>query len=215
MEYAGNGSLANVLEAVSSGGHPSFWNRTGIGIIICGVVLGMRYVHWRQILHLDLKPSNILITSMGRPWIADFGSSCRVDDATPREEMATIHYAAPELYRDDMPRTLKCDVFSFGLVLYEILTGTPVFSHSDYPFPILRRLLTGDLPKLPAEHGSVMTDLIRDCWHQDPENRPSFQEIFAIFQSQHFDILPGADPVQLFEFCTGVLNWEEQAGIRL
>jgi hypothetical protein len=216
MEFATNGSLEAVLKKLNSGRTPAFWCRTGIGILICGIVLGMRYVHSRGIIHRDLKPSNILVNSKGHAWIADFGVSWLVDDvATSSGGTGTPCYAAPELYRDDVDCTPKCDVFSFGLVLYEILTMRAVFDPSELGFPIIRRLRARDLPKIPSEHGAFMQRLITKCWENDPQDRPSFQEMFTWFQAAKFAILPSADAIEIGEFCAAVIEWEKEAGIRL
>jgi hypothetical protein len=215
MEFAENGSLANILEKANSDRAPTFWNWTGIGILICGIVLGLRYVHSRGIIHRDLKPSNILVNGKGESLIADFGSSLIVSDDATASGGGTVHYAAPEMYQDEVPCTTKCDVFSFGLVLYEILTRKPVFRPSELPFPVIRRLRIRDLPGLPMEHGRLMQDLIRKCWESDPEKRPSFQEIFTGFKTANFAILPSADRIQIGEFCAAVLEWEGRAGIEI
>jgi serine/threonine protein kinase len=214
-EFATNGSLKEVLEKSHSGAKPTFWNPTGIAIIICGVVLGMRYVHQCQILHLDLKPSNILIGDKGHPLVGDFGSSCLIYDATPSEEMTTPYYAAPEMHQEHIPRTTKCDVFSFGLVLYEILVGKPVFHSSQGLLVVRRRVFSGDFAEIPREVGPVMAKLILSCWQKVPKDRPSFQDIFATFESLHFEILPGADGGQIGDFCGAILDWEQRARIRM
>jgi serine/threonine protein kinase len=148
--------------------------------------------------------------------IADFGVSWIVDEiATGSGGTGTIFYAAPELYRDDVDCTTKCDVFSFGLVLYEILTKRPVFDPVELSFPIIRRLRARDFPEIPLEYGALMQNLITKCWENDPEDRPSFQEIFTWFQDAKFAILPSADAIEIGEFCTAVLEWEKAAGISL
>jgi serine/threonine protein kinase len=216
MEFAPGGSLETVLEQGTSGRTPAFWNSTGIGITICGIVLGMRYVHSRGIMHRDLKPSNILFDSNHRPLIADFGTSWMINDnATPLGSGTTVYYAAPEMYQDDVKCTTKCDIFSFGLVLYEILTGRPVFHAPELAFPVIRRLRAGDLPELPEEHGPLMQKVVRKCWEMDPANRPSFQDILMWFEEQNFEILPTAHAIQIREFCTAVRAWENQAGISI
>jgi serine/threonine protein kinase len=60
-EFAARGSLKGVLEKANSRQRPEFWNPTGISILICSLVLGLRYIHSRRIVHQDLKPSNILV----------------------------------------------------------------------------------------------------------------------------------------------------------
>jgi serine/threonine protein kinase len=108
-EFAANGSLAAVLEKVEFGNKPDFWNPTGIGILICGLVLGMRYIHSCRIIHHDVKPSNILINEKGYPWICDFGASRREDEGrTSADETGTAYYAAPEKFVESEVCTTKC-----------------------------------------------------------------------------------------------------------
>jgi serine/threonine protein kinase len=84
-------------------------------------------MHSHRFIHQDLKPSNILLNADGQTLIADFGTSrCKANDHTPTHDTGTPHYAAPELFEDDA-RTKKVDVFSFGLICYEILVGRAVF----------------------------------------------------------------------------------------
>jgi serine/threonine protein kinase len=99
MEYASNGSLDRVLSMALQGWKPSFWTPTGIEIVICGIVLGMRFMHSHKFIHQDLKPSNILLNCEGRTLISDFGTSrCKCIDRTPTRDTGTPHYAAPELF---------------------------------------------------------------------------------------------------------------------
>jgi serine/threonine protein kinase len=178
MEYVENGSLTSVLGRVRSGSPPRFWNPTGIGIIISGIVLGMGFVHSQGFIHRDLKPSSILINERGEALIADFGTSrSEYDDGTMTSETGSAHYAAPEMYREDSCFSNKVDVFSFGLILYEILIGRPVFRSSMMSFPIMRKVLTGDVPSIPDHIGKVTQSLISRCWSLKPECRPSFNDI--------------------------------------
>jgi serine/threonine protein kinase len=212
-EYATNGSLDLVLDKVRKDCLRRFWNPTGIGIIICGIVLGMRYIHCSGVIHRDLKPANILFDEKGYPMISDFGA-CRLqtEDATPTPESGTIYYSAPELYKEDYIPTPKCDVFSFGLILYEVLVRSPVFSPSEQPLPVLRRLRARDFPAVPAHCGRFMQALIPRCW-KGPQDRPSFFEIFSLFRSHRFEIVPNANAGEIEAFCDAILEWERRAGI--
>jgi serine/threonine protein kinase len=82
------------------------------------------------------------------------------------------------MYREEA-YTSKVDVFSFGLILYEILVGTPVFPDSMPPFPIMRQFFEGSMPPIPATCGQFMQQLIPRCWSMNPESRPSFAEILV------------------------------------
>jgi serine/threonine protein kinase len=159
-------------------------------------------------MHRDLKPSNILINDLGQTLIGDFGSSrYEWDDATFTGEAGTPNYSAPEQFRDE-PYTNKIDVFAFGLILYEIYAGSAVFPVGMQPFPIIRQVLSGAMPSIPAQFGTFMQKLIARCWSMDPQSRPSFADIATELQSNDFDNFPGADPKAIREYVTGILAWE-------
>jgi TPR repeat protein len=210
-EYASNGSLDRLLRNTA---RPSFQNPTGIGIIICGIVLGMRYIHFCRVIHRDLKPANIMLNEYGRPLIGDLGScDFQLDDATPIPGSGTVYYAAPEQYEEGATPTPKIDVFAFGLILYELLVGSPVFSRSESQFNVIRRLRRRDFPVVPGVCGPIMQNLIPRCWLQDPADRPSFRQIFLEFRGCDFNILPNAAAHELQSFCDAVLDWERNAAI--
>jgi serine/threonine protein kinase len=210
MEYADKGSLKDVLHEMSRGMVPTLWNPTDIGIIICGFVLGMRFIHSQGIIHCDLKPSNLLLGSDGRVLVADFGASQSV--SRDRAPVATTpHYAAPELSEEAGICSGKSDVFTFGLIVYEILARKPVFDSEHEPLAsVIRRLRARDLPTVSPEWGELMVELIPTCWQADRAERPSFEEIFRLFRAQNFKILPGADTGAIRHYCQSILTWEEQ-----
>jgi serine/threonine protein kinase len=211
-EYAANRSLEYILERVRYGSPPAFWTPTGRSIIIVGIALGMRFVHSRGYIDRDLKPSNILINNRGWALISDFGSSRLArDDHTPTADTGTVQYAAPELFVEGVVCTPQADVFSFGSVLYEILTGAPVFPSSELHFPIIRRLRARDFPRLSAEHGPEMQNLIDRCWCQRPGDRPSFDCLLSEFRGMGYGFISGADSAAVGAFVEGIVKWESQS----
>jgi serine/threonine protein kinase len=212
-EIAEHGSLDHILEQVKYGGTPQFWTAIGKAIIICGIALGMRFVHSKSYIHRDLKPSNILINARGEALISDFGTvRSESHDATMTPNTGTVYYAAPELFEEHESCTSKVDVFSFGSIVYEILTGKAVFPPSTFPFGVIRALRRGEMPPVPERCGSFMQNLIRQCHSADPESRPSFQEIVQSFEREKFDIVPGAAPNEVRDYFRGVCHWELQPG---
>jgi serine/threonine protein kinase len=209
LEYAPNGSLDRVFILVRQGAKLPFWTPTGIGIIICGIVLGMRFMHAHGFIHQDLKPSNILLNANGRTLITDFGTSrCQAIDHTPTQVTGTPHYAAPELFEEEA-RTEKVDVFSFGLILYEILAGVAVFPKVLMPLEIIRRHREGKRPVIPSNIDPVMKKLIERCWSPDPSNRPSFNDILESIAANDFRIIPKAQARTIRLYVTGVQDWEQ------
>jgi serine/threonine protein kinase len=213
-QYAGRKSLAKVLAQTAKGDRPSFWTPTGKAIIICGIVLGMKFVHDRGFIHGDLKPGNILLNGRGQALINGFGTCCEsaasdaTADAAESPKAGTIRYAAPELFREDLAHRPTSDVFSFGSLLYEILGETPVFGPSDWPLGIRERLVKGEMPPTCPTWGILMQDLIRRCWSLDPDERPGFAMIIKEFEYAGFVIVPGANEQRVRDFVQGVLQWE-------
>lgn len=113
------------------------------------------YAHRNLVVHRDLKPQNILVTKEGVPKLLDFGiakmlSAARLDDITTRPLMAmTLDYASPEQVRG-MPVTTACDVYSLGVVLYQLLTGRKPYSLAGKPLEEILRVVCKDEPPAPA-----------------------------------------------------------------
>jgi serine/threonine protein kinase len=211
-----NGSLKDIMEKVGYGTHIPFWNPTGKGILICGIALGMRFIHSKGIIHADLKPSNVLVNGRGEALISDFGlSRFECNDYTLTPEGGTVNYAAPELFQEGAIPTRQLDVYAFGLLLYEILTGLAVFPSSEYTFPIVRQILSGEMPAVPDECGSMMQDLIPRCWRIAPETRPTFDDVIRIFKAAEYRIVPRSDEVKLRVFIEDIERWEADEAVHL
>jgi serine/threonine protein kinase len=171
----------------------------------------MRFIHSKGYIHRDLKPDNILINGPGHALISDFGAvRAEESDATLTGEAGTVRYAAPELFREDGECTDRVDVFSFGSIVFEILTGEPVFPDTLRPFDVVRQHRSGQMPAIPELCGGFMQSLISECWSQDPGRRPSFQQIIERFQEAHFGIVPEASPARVRDYVAGVTSWELQ-----
>jgi serine/threonine protein kinase len=214
MELAPNETLQALLASVRAGKEPPMMDATGKAKIICDIVLGMRYVHGQGIIHRDLKPSNILLDANWHAKIADFGVS-RPESAESRMtgDTGTIGYAAPEQLDENGRHTTKTDVFTFGLILYEIIGSYPVFGENESMMRFVERLRERDLPSVPTRFGSFMQSLIVRCWSKDPGQRPSFAEMLKEFEAVDFDILPGVDASAVRESVHRVLEWELEEGI--
>jgi serine/threonine protein kinase len=207
MEFMPNGSLKHVLHQVQQGKPQLFWTDTGIAIIVCEVVASVEFMHLQEFVYRDLKPANILIDSEGRSRIADFGSSKFIERATHLSEnyQGTFQYQAPELYGED-PYTEKIDVFSFALVLYEILVGRPVNSATLSEFQVMKKVCSKIRADLPGGMYDDVKSLITRCWSANPGERSSFSNILVELKRIRFMILPGVNSASVDLFLREILH---------
>jgi hypothetical protein len=87
---------------------------------------------------------------------------------------------------------MKCDVFVFGLVLSEILVGKPVFGGAESHFRAIDRIGSRDLPGRTDKHRHLMKTSMGDRWKRNPQDRPSFAEVFVMFVAADLKTLPRA-----------------------
>jgi serine/threonine-protein kinase len=213
LEHAARGSLEQVLTDIRLGLRPKWWNNTAICIVICGILLGLRYVHKAGFIHQDLKPSNILIDGRGRALIADFGTAREADiDLTPDDVSGTVQYAAPEQLMEVSPTT-KLDVFSFGLILYELVVGSRVFPASETPFSIIRKLRSHYIPTLPEFVFPWVRELIICCLSNEPGVRPGCDDLLTTMKKHQYEILDGVDTRTVCAYVEGVEQWEQDQAV--
>jgi eukaryotic-like serine/threonine-protein kinase len=150
-----------------------------LAIHICAA---LGHMHGRGILHLDVKPSNIIISN-GRPVLFDFGVARKKVEWNERIFGGSDLYMPPEQCRGD-PVTSASDIFSLGLTLFELLTGELPFPKPTcmYPNPQIRnnpqrlRDFRKQVPK-------ALDDLIMQCLSADPRQRP--QSATALVEPLH------------------------------
>ncbi|XP_034707636.1 uncharacterized protein LOC117930914 [Vitis riparia] len=177
-EFMVNGSLRHVL--VSKDRHLDRRKRL---IIAMDAAFGMEYLHSKNIVHFDLKCDNLLVNLKDplRPIckVGDFGlSKIKRNTLVTGGVRGTLPWMAPELLNGSSSRVSeKVDVFSFGIVLWEILTGEEPYAHMHYG-AIIGGIVNNTLrPPVPSYCDSEWKLLMEQCWAPDPIGRPSFTEI--------------------------------------
>ncbi|KAG0586014.1 hypothetical protein KC19_2G056700 [Ceratodon purpureus] len=147
--------------------------------VMCQMAKGMEWLHEHNIVHRDLKASNVLVSRGGNILVADFECSIGV--------IGTGFWRAPEILQaikdkkvNERPEVFskEADVYAYGMTCYEILTGKVPFG--DHPIWDYSIVLNGGRPELPKYVEDWMRDLMKRCWEHDPKKRPSFKDILNI-----------------------------------
>jgi serine/threonine protein kinase len=157
-----------------------------VGFIMYGVALGIEWLHSNDIVHRDLKASNVLVTESRsghyprwQCFVADYECSGGV--------IGTGFFRAPEILQACKDRNVSqkpevfskaTDVYGYGMICYEILTGKLPFE--DHPANDYNLVLSGKCPELPEYVEEWVCELLGSCWEYDPEARPTIEEILVI-----------------------------------
>ena len=124
------------------------------------IARAVHYLNHQGILHRDLKPANILLDECGVPHVADFGVAKHVDDSDHGTIAGTRRYMAPEQL--DGHNTVRCDVYSLGVILYELIAGRRPFE-SENTADLIREIKTSP-PRDPRKHRPELhPDLAHIC----------------------------------------------------
>ncbi|KAG9450012.1 hypothetical protein H6P81_009977 [Aristolochia fimbriata] len=145
---------------------------------------GLSYLHSEKIVHRDVKTENMLLDKTRTVKIADFGVA-RVEAQNPNDmtgETGTLGYMAPEVLNGN-PYNRKCDVYSFGICLWEIYCCDmpyPDLSFSEVTSAVVRQNLR---PEIPRCCPSSLANVMKRCWDANPDKRPEMDEVVTMLEA--------------------------------
>uniref|UniRef100_A0A4W5R1H4 Mitogen-activated protein kinase kinase kinase 7 n=1 Tax=Hucho hucho TaxID=62062 RepID=A0A4W5R1H4_9TELE len=203
MEYAEGGSLYNVLHGAEplpqySASHAMSW------CLQCAQ--GVSYLHAmkpKALIHRDLKPPNLLLVQGGTVLkICDFGTACDIQTHMTNNK-GSAAWMAPEVF-EGSNYSEKCDVFSWGIILWEGITRRKPFDEiGGSAFCIMWAVHRGTRPPLIKDLPEPIENLMTHCWDKDPAQRPSMEEVRNTMASL-MKYFPGSDePLQYPHQCPG------------
>lgn len=185
MDYTSNVSLSTILSKKKL---PSNFDNTIKQIILVGIAHGMMILHDRHIIHGNLKQESILLDKSYNPIITNIGFSNFYNTKNLINKLLSncsiCSYVAPEFISNAV-LTTKSDVYAFGILMYEIITGKRAYCQliakkKITPSSLIGKVQKGLRPTFDQPIKEGLKELIEKCWSQKVEDRPTFSEIFSI-----------------------------------
>jgi hypothetical protein len=191
-EYLAGGTLFNELHKYRK------LTASQLTIAAFDIARGMKFLHGRSIIHRDLKSANILLDGEGFVRIGDFGLSKPIDPQAVQmtQFVGTVNWMAPEMLENSGYYDEKIDVYSYGILLWELVSRQIPFAGLETGVVISQVLRRDNRPPIPDNVSPTLRNLIQQCWDRNPDNRPSFSEVCEQFRNENV-FLPGAIPEEV------------------
>jgi serine/threonine protein kinase len=201
-EYMPHGSLDTLIKDTA---RYAALSPTAKAKIAVGIVLGMRYLHACDVIHRDLKPSHILLDENYEPRIL---TKRIANDFEP----SSYFYIAPEVFKSETAHGKAVDAFSFGMILWEIITGKPVMTGYKVrkdPGCVAHLKRVSQCVRPTTDGMEPLTDtLLEATWGTDPSDRANFSEILDLLKQDHYEIIPGIDDGEVARYVKGIEDYE-------
>ena len=177
MNYLEGASLQDFIIVARNLKQSKVFRESTIRSLFDEVLRGLRIVHQHKMLHLDIKPANILITDDNRSVMIDFGAAREVLNKEGQfiRPMYTPGFAAPEMYRRDAAMGPWTDIYAVGACMYACMHGYPP---TEAPHRLEKDRLDLSLARLRGIYSDHLIEMVAWCMALDPLSRP--QSVFAL-----------------------------------
>jgi NIMA (never in mitosis gene a)-related kinase len=173
MEYANNGDLYQRIAQFKKMNY--LMDESDVWRIFIQMVKGLKVLHDLKILHRDLKSANIFLFSDGTAKIGDCNVSKVIDKEMGYTQTGTPYYASPEVW-NDCPYDNKSDIWSLGIVTYEMLALHPPF-RAESMKALYKKIIKGQYPKISSKYSNDIWEIIKLLLKVNPNERPSCNQI--------------------------------------
>ena len=176
MDYADGGDLDNKIKNQKG----KFFPEKQILDWFVQMCLAMKHVHDRKVLHRDLKAQNVFLMQSGVVKLGDFGIAKVLSSTAEKAKtvVGTPYYLSPEII-ENKPYNFKSDVWSMGVLLYQLCTLKPPFDASSIHFLALK-IVRGAYPPIPPHFTKDLKTLVAQMLSIDPMKRPTFSKILRM-----------------------------------
>jgi len=193
MNYLQGASLQQFIVTSASLNHPKVFRESTIRSLFDEVLRGLRVVHQHKMLHLDIKPGNILVTDDDRAVLIDFGAARDVlnQDGKFLQPMFTPGFSAPEMYKRGKAIGPWTDIYAIGACMFSCMKGFPP---PDAAKPDCRAKLESMVADLEGKYSKFLIELVLSCMQTDPQARPhSVHSVQKILTTPPKSLPIGAD----------------------
>lgn len=170
MEFADGGDIASKIRKLKE--HHERFQENTIWSCLIQILEGMSFLHKNKVIHRDLKCANIFLTKKGEVKIGDLNVSKLSKQQFLKTQTGTPYYISPEIWLDK-PYNEKADIWSIGCVIYEMCTGNPPFTGTNFRNLSLNILNGKYNPISSSIYSKDLSDVIALMLKKDPNDRPS------------------------------------------
>ncbi|XP_048766980.2 uncharacterized protein LOC125674029 isoform X2 [Ostrea edulis] len=204
IEYADGGTLAQKLAGIAA--KDKNLEEKEILQISQQIVAAIRHIHEHNILHRDLKTANIFLTKEGVVKVGDFGISKMLSSANKGANtvLGTPYYISPEMC-EGKPYNDKSDIWALGCILYEMACLQKTFEGSNLP-ALVNKIMKGQFAPVKGNYSEEFKSLIMDMLKQDPDERPSANEIMYTRLPELMNSFEDPDSEDELSLCQGNVN---------
>ena len=146
--------------------------------IFIQVLMSIQYLHQRKIVHMDIKPENILISNDGVVKLADFGCCLTENECIHQQYFGTLMYTAPEVILGNIKYKNKVDIWSLGVLYYVMLTTNVPWNIDDIN-EAKEQILTANF-QIPSILDENQQKILKMCLQENPIYRPNIDELLKL-----------------------------------